>query len=341
MVVGWVIGVAVPLLLMWAPSWSWVVAANLLLGVHDGLTSSTLVIMTTDLVGPERRGAAMGVSAGAGYLGVAGAAFLAGLVAWRAGLRPEPFLVGLGCALAGLAIAVVLLRDTSAHVEHEASSAAPGPLDRPPLRETVAVVSVRDRTMSSCVQAGFFNQFNDAVAWGIFPLVFASRGLTLAQIATLAAIYPAVWGVGQFATGALSDAFDRRRVIAWGMWIQALALSLVVPSGGLATAGVAVVTLEGLGARRLPAVARRRPRRRCRRRRPVRGRARPARGDRRRRGADRGVGGPRRPPDARRRSSATAAGARRRSAMTCGHIRRVHPAPRARLPWPFGSRRPA
>jgi MFS family permease len=185
----------------------------------------------------------MGVSAGAGYLGVAGAAFLAGLVAWRAGLRPEPFLVGLGCALAGLAIAVVLLRDTSAHVEHEASSAAPGPLDRPRLRETVAVVSVRDRTMSSCVQAGFFNQFNDAVAWGIFPLVFASRGLTLAQIATLAAIYPAVWGVGQFATGALSDAFDRRRVIAWGMWIQALALSLVVPSGGLATAGVAVVTL--------------------------------------------------------------------------------------------------
>jgi MFS family permease len=236
MIVGWAIGVTVPLLLMWAPSWSWVVVANLLLGAHDGLTSSTLVIMTTDVVRPDERGTAMGISAGFGYLGVAAAAFAAGLVAARFGLRPDPFFVGFACALAGLAIAVVALRDTHAHARHEAASASGAWRDLPErlaFRRAFTLVSFRERSLSACSQAGFCNNLNDAVAWGVFPLLFAARGLGVREIALLAALYPAVWGLGQFATGGLSDRWGRRRVIIAGMWIQALALLLVVPDGSM------------------------------------------------------------------------------------------------------------
>jgi MFS family permease len=249
MIVGWAIGVTVPLLLMWAPSWSWVVVANLLLGAHDGLTSSTLVIMTTDVVRPDERGTAMGISAGVGYLGVAAAAFAAGLVAARFGLRPDPFFVGLACALAGLAIAVVALRDTHAHARHEAASASGAWRDLPErlaFRRAFTLVSFRERSLSACSQAGFCNNLNDAVAWGVFPLLFAARGLGVREIALLAALYPAVWGLGQFATGVLSDRWGRRRVIIAGMWVQALALLLVVPDGSTALTTAGVIAL-GVG----------------------------------------------------------------------------------------------
>ena len=247
-IAGWLLGIPVPLLLMWAPSWTWVIVANLLLGAHDGFASSTLVIMTTDLVGSARRGVAMGVSAGVGYLGVAASAFAAGLIAARYGLRPEPFFVGLACALAGLGIAIAL-RETHGHARYE-ERLGTGPWAELPhgvrFRETFVLVTVHDRALSACVQAGFCNNLNDAVAWGIFPLLFASRGLGLQAIATLAAVYPAVWGLGQFATGPLSDRWGRKWVIAAGMWVQGAALGLVVLTEGFRPWLVAVGGL-GLG----------------------------------------------------------------------------------------------
>jgi len=245
MIAGWLLGVPVPLLLIWAPSWAWVVGANVVLGLHDGLTSSALVIMTIDLVGGRRRGVAMGISAGLGYLGVAGAAFAAGVIAARSGLRPDPFFVGLACAAVGLAIAVVLLRETRGHARHEAEAMA----ERPPaarLRETFVHVTLREPSLSASVQAGFVNNLNDGVAWGIFPLLFAARHLGLGSIATLAAVYPAVWGLGQFVTGPLSDRWGRKWVIASGMWVQAIALAIVAIAHTFAV-WLAAVMLLGVG----------------------------------------------------------------------------------------------
>jgi MFS family permease len=249
MIAGWALGVPVPLLLMWAPSWGWVIAANVLLGAHDGLASSTLVIMTIDLVGRTRRGISMGISAGAGYLGVAAAAFAAGVIAARYGLRPEPFFVGLASAVAGLAIAVLLMRETRGYAHHEAAIGVGSWSSLPPgvsFNEAFGLVSFRDRAMSASVQAGFFNNLNDGVAWGMFPLLFAAHGLDIEAIAFLAALYPATWGLAQFATGAFSDRVGRKWVITAGMWVQAGALALVAAGDTFRVWVVAVVAL-GLG----------------------------------------------------------------------------------------------
>jgi MFS family permease len=249
MIAGWALGVPVPLLLIWAPSWGWVIAANVLLGAHDGLASSTLVIMTIDLVGSARRGISMGISAGAGYLGVAAAAFTAGVIAARYGLRPEPFFVGLACAVAGLAIAVLLMRETHGHAHHEAAIGAGSWSNLPEgvsFKEAFGLVSFRDPSMSASVQAGFFNNLNDGVAWGMFPLLFAAHGLDIETIAVLAALYPATWGLAQFATGAFSDRVGRKWVIAAGMWVQAGALAAVAAGDTFRVWVVAVIAL-GLG----------------------------------------------------------------------------------------------
>lgn len=248
MITGWLLGIPVPLLIMWAPSWAWVIAANLLLGAHDGLTSSSLVIMTIDLVGSARRGVSMGISAGAGYLGVAGAALLAGLIAARYGLRPEPLFVGLASAVIGLAIAVFVIRETRGHAHHEAAAGL-GSWSAPhgvSFGRAFGLVTFGDPAMSACVQAGFVNNLNDGVAWGVFPLLFALRGLDIEAIAVLAALYPATWGLAQFATGALSDRLGRKWIIAAGMWVQAAALATVAVGDGMGAWTVAVVAL-GIG----------------------------------------------------------------------------------------------
>jgi MFS family permease len=249
MIAGWLAGLPVPLLLIWAPSWSWVIAANALLGVHDGLTSSAVVIMKIDLVGPRRRGFAMGVTEGVGYLGVAIAAFAAGLVASRFGLRPEPFFLGLGYAALGLVLATLPLRDTHGHARHEAAEGTGTWTGLPSvmsLRSVFALATFRDRSLSSSVQAGFFNNLNDAVAWGLFPLRFAAEGLAVSTIAALAALYPAVWGIGSFFAGHLSDRFGRKWIVAIGMWGQAVGLALVAGTSGTKAWAVAV-TLLGAG----------------------------------------------------------------------------------------------
>ena len=234
LVAGWVIGLPVPLLLIWAPGWSWVVFANVLLGVNQGLTWSTTVIMKIDLAGPQRRGLAMGLNEAAGYTAVAVTAFATGLLAAHYGLRPAPFFLGLAYAGLGLGLSALFVRETHAHARHEAALWSPAPHDAASAREVFAVTSFRERALSAVSQAGLVNNLNDGMAWGLFPLFFARAGLSIASVGLLAAVYPLVWGVGQLATGAWSDRVGRKWLIAYGMWLQAGAIALIALGNGFA-----------------------------------------------------------------------------------------------------------
>lgn len=225
LVSGWLVAAPVPFILMWAPTWSWIVFANVLLGVSQGLTWSTTVIMKIDLAGPRNRGLAMGLNEFAGYFAVAGSALATGYVASRWGLRPEPFYLGVVFVLVGLAMSVLLVRETRGHVAHEtALSGTTAAVEIPNQREIFLNTSLKDRNLSSISQAGMVNNLNDGMAWGLFPLVYFAAGMSLLQIAWLAAIYPAVWGIGQLYTGALSDRIGRKGLIVAGMWLQALGI---------------------------------------------------------------------------------------------------------------------
>ncbi|MDH4109893.1 MAG: MFS transporter [Gammaproteobacteria bacterium] len=242
LVAGWVIAAPVPFILMWAPDWSWVLFANLLLGISQGMTWSTTVIMKIDLAGPERRGFAMGLNEFAGYFAVAGAALATGYVAATWGLRPEPFYLGVGFVACGLLLSVFLVRETRHHADHEARvHHAEAMAGQPSQREIFRRTSFTDRNLSSVSQAGLVNNLNDGMAWGLFPLFFAAAGMNLAQIGWLAAIYPAVWGVGQLYTGALSDRIGRKILIVGGMYLQALGIAVLTLStafAGFATGAV-------------------------------------------------------------------------------------------------------
>lgn len=245
LVLGWLIGLPVPLLIIWAPSWAWIVAANLLLGLNQGLTWSTTIIMKIDLAGPARRGLAMGLNEFAGYLAVAVSAFAAGLLAERFGYRPAPFYLGLAIAAAGLALSLLFVRDTSAHVATETRAAA-DPGHRAEFRQVFSLVSWRDRTLASVSQAGLVNNLNDGLAWGLLPLFFAAGGLRVGEVGLLASLYPAVWGVTQLVTGPLSDHWGRKGLIAAGMALQGVALLLVAVSHTLA-GWAAELALLGIG----------------------------------------------------------------------------------------------
>ncbi|MEJ2339198.1 MAG: MFS transporter [Gemmatimonadales bacterium] len=245
LIAGWLAGVPVPFMVMWAPAWSWIVAANVLLGVNQGLAWSTTVIMKIDLVGPRRRGLAMGLNEFAGYVAVGAAALASGLIASRFGLRPEPFYLGIAFAALGLGLSLFFVRDTVDHVRVEAGERDSNPTrnpsesneagrlpdsnaaSRPTWREVFARTSWRDKSLSSCSQAGLVNNLNDGLAWGLFPLFFASGGMSLDRIATLAAAYPLAWGMLQLGTGALSDHWGRKPLIVSGMVLQGLALFAV------------------------------------------------------------------------------------------------------------------
>ncbi|MDP3235392.1 MAG: MFS transporter [Myxococcales bacterium] len=233
LVAGWLVATPVPFLLMWAPTWGWVLAANALLGVSQGLTWSTTVIMKIDLAGPKKRGLAMGLNEFAGYFAVAGSALLTGLIAARVGLRPEPFFLGVGYVVVGLALSVLFVRETKQHVAAEATLHTPdAPVERPSARDIFWKTTLLDRNLSSVSQAGLVNNLNDGMAWGLFPLFFGAARLELEAIGTLSAIYPATWGLAQLVTGAWSDTIGRKWLIASGMWVQALGIGVVIMSMG-------------------------------------------------------------------------------------------------------------
>ncbi len=226
---GWAIAIPVPFLLMWAPSWSWVIFANVLLGISQGLTWSTTVIMKIDLAGPTRRGFAMGLNEFAGYGAVALSALATGYVASAYGLRPEPFYLGVAYVALGLGLSLAV-RETHGHARKEATDHH-GDAGVVSHRALFLRTSFTDRNLSSITQAGLVNNLNDGMAWGLFPLFYAAAALSLRQIAWLAAIYPAVWGIGQLVTGALSDRIGRKWLIAGGMWIQAAGIAVIAASG--------------------------------------------------------------------------------------------------------------
>ncbi len=232
LVVGWLFALPVPFLVIFAPSWEWIVFANVLLGVNQGLCWSTTIIMKIDLVGPLRRGLAMGLNEASGYIAVAGAALASGYLAATYSLRPAPFLLGIGFSIAGLLLSIFFVRESHGHARQEARLTASS-LDQtaaPSFRAIFRMTSWGDRSLFAASQAGLVNNLNDGLAWGLFPLYFASRGATLKEIGWLAAIYPGVWGLSQLGTGLLSDRTGRKPLIASGMWVQAGGILVILVS---------------------------------------------------------------------------------------------------------------
>jgi MFS family permease len=248
LVAGWIVAVPVPFMLMGAPSWNWILAANVLLGINQGLTWSTTVIMKIDLVGARQRGLAMGLNEFAGYLAVAASALATGWIAAAHGLRPEPFYLGVGYVVVGLTLSAAVVKETRQHVAEEARHAGVTAQDAgsPDPRQVFWRTTVRDRNLSSVTQAGLVNNLNDGMAWGLFPLVFGAAGMSLAQVGVLAALYPAVWGGAQLFTGAWSDRVGRKRLIAGGMWAQAAGIAAIAVGRGFAGFAFGAVLL-GLG----------------------------------------------------------------------------------------------
>ena len=246
LVAGWIIAVPIPLLLIWAPSWGWVIFANVLLGVNQGLTWSTTVIMKIDLVGPARRGFAMGMNEAAGYGAVAITALATGYIAEHAGLRPEPFFLGIAYAGLGLGLSVFFVRETRGHARYEAANHITtndthhGTLTT---GEIFRLTSFTDKALSSCSQAGLVNNLNDGLAWGLFPIFFANAGMSIGSIGVLAALYPAVWGLGQLYTGGLSDRVGRKPLIVGGMLTQAVAIAWIAATGSFAAWAIGAMVL--------------------------------------------------------------------------------------------------
>jgi MFS family permease len=225
LVIGWLFGLPVPFIIIWAPSWQWVVAANALLGINQGFAWSMTVIMKIDLVGPKSRGLAVGLNEFAGYLAVGVTAFLTAYIAAHHGLRPAPFYLGIGYAVLGFLLSTLLVRDTRDHVRLEVrgNQQPSEPVD---FWKVFSLTSFRDRNLFAACQAGLVNNLNDGMSWGIFPLFILSFGLGVERIGILKAVYPATWGILQVATGPLSDRWGRKGLIVGGMWVQSAGLFL-------------------------------------------------------------------------------------------------------------------
>jgi len=243
---GWIVGLPVPFILIWAPSWGWVVAANVLLGINQGMTWSTTVVMKIDLVGPARRGTALGLNEAAGYGAVSLTALATGAIAARYGLRPEPFFLGIAFAALGLGLSTLFVRETRGHARQEASGTTGRVDGNERFGAIFARTTWRDPTLGAVSQAGLVNNAVDGLAWGILPLLFAADGQSLQAIGVLAALYPGVWCVGQLFTGAWSDRVGRKPLIVAGMLLQGAALVLVAATTGFVAWGVGAV-LIGVG----------------------------------------------------------------------------------------------
>ena len=223
LVAGWIIGIPIPFILMFAPSWSWILAANVLLGINQGLTWSSTVVMKIDLVGEKQRGFAMGLNEFAGYIALAIVAFLTGWIASEYGIRPYPFYLGIGLIIMGLVGSIFLIKDTKHHVAKETISNTV-----PRLKNPFWDTTWKDKNLGSVTQAGLINNLNDGMAWGIFPILLATKGFTIGEIGIITAIYPAVWGVGQLFTGRMADKVCKKEMLYIGMFLQAIALIVLV-----------------------------------------------------------------------------------------------------------------
>lgn len=219
LLVGWIIGIPIPFILMFAPSWGWIVAANILLGINQGLAWSSTVVMKIDLVGEKQRGFAMGLNEFAGYIAVAVIAFLTGWIAGEYGIRPYPFYIGIVLVFLGLILSLFFVKDTRHHVQKETTTSV-----LPRLKNIFWDTTWKDKNLGSVNQAGLINNLNDGMVWGIFPILLASKGFGLAEIGIITAIYPAVWGLGQLFTGRMADIFCKKELLYTGMLLQALAL---------------------------------------------------------------------------------------------------------------------
>lgn len=242
LITGWVIGLPVPFMLAWGPSWTWILAANILLGANQGFTWSMTVAIKNDLVGTRQRGLAMGLNEFAGYGGLGVTALLTGYIAARTSLRPEPFYIGIVYSVVGLALSIVAVRDTTAFLHHRAAS--PTQIHASHALEPEAA----RRTMFGVCQAGLVNNLNDGLSWGVLPLLFTAHGLAVDDVGIIKAVYPLTWSICQLATGAMADRVGRRPLITWGMVLQAAALGWIasgVPSTYVS--GVVGAVLLGLG----------------------------------------------------------------------------------------------
>ena len=248
LIAGWAAALPVPLLIGVAPSWGWVVAANILLGINQGLAWSMTVVMKIDLVGPRRRGFALGLNEAAGYGGVALAAGLSGVLASHFAARHVLVVAGAMLAVVAFLLSILFVRDTAAHVALEQSLHHPGAgEEQPRLREAFARASFRVPALRACSQAGLVNNLNDGLAWGLVPLFLAAHGASVAQVGLVAAVYPAVWATAQIATGYWSDSVGRKPLIVAGMLLQAAALGLLALSDGNVAVATGAATLLGLG----------------------------------------------------------------------------------------------
>ena len=248
LIAGWAVALPVPLLIATAPSWAWIVAANVLLGINQGLAWSMTVVMKIDLVGPRRRGLALGLNEAAGYGGVALAAGLSGWLASQFAARDVLVIAGAAIAIVAFLLSVFFVRDTAAHVALEQARHHPGADETPPrLREAFARATWRVPALRSCSQAGLVNNLNDGLAWGLVPLYLAAHGATVAQIGLVAAVYPGVWAVAQIGTGHWSDTAGRKPLIVAGMLLQAAALGLLALSAGAVAIATGAAVLLGLG----------------------------------------------------------------------------------------------
>jgi MFS family permease len=223
LVTGWLIGIPVPFILMYAPNWNWIVAANVLLGINQGLTWSSTVMMKIDLVGERQRGLAMGLNEFAGYIVVATVAFLTGWIAGKYGLRPYPFYLGVIISFLGLFSSWFFVNDTKHHVAHEAVSS-----NVPQLKNIFWETTWKNKDLGTVTQAGMINNLNDGMVWGILPILLASKNFSIKEIGIITAIYPAVWGLGQIVTGRIADKICKKDILFWGMMVQAIALILIV-----------------------------------------------------------------------------------------------------------------
>jgi MFS family permease len=241
LIVGWLFALPIPVILIYAPSWNWIIFANILLGINQGLTWSSTVVMKIDLVGEKNRGFAMGMNESVGYLAVGLVAFLTGWIAMEFGLRPYPFYLGIGFAVLGLLSSIFFVKDTVHHVNLETKDN-----NIKKLKNVFMETTWKDRNLGSITQAGLVNNLNDGMIWGIFPILLALKGFDLVEIAKIVAIYPLVWGLSQLITGKLSDHLNKKKMLFWGMFLQGLALSGILFTSSFHTL-VALSVILGIG----------------------------------------------------------------------------------------------